>query len=114
MPAERRSLPSICRAASPARPGRGLGRAGQAAETVTFFRGKPGHLLLPGRLHCGKVRVADIGIKPDVFAHIRPRTFANAPELWRSSFPIPRVDAHKYARGHAVVVSGGLAHTGAA
>ena len=91
-----------------------LGTAVQAAETVTFFRRKPGHLLLPGRLHCGKVRVADIGIKPDVFAHIRPRTFANAPELWRSSFPVPRVDAHKYARGHAVVVSGGLAHTGAA
>jgi ADP-dependent NAD(P)H-hydrate dehydratase / NAD(P)H-hydrate epimerase len=91
-----------------------LGTAVQAAETITFFRRKPGHLLLPGRLHCGKVRVADIGIEPAVLSHIRPRTFANAPELWRSSFPVPRVDAHKYARGHAVVVSGGLAHTGAA
>ena len=30
------------------------------------------------------------------------------------SFPVPRVDGHKYARGHAVVVSGGLASTGAA
>jgi ADP-dependent NAD(P)H-hydrate dehydratase / NAD(P)H-hydrate epimerase len=91
-----------------------LGAAIAAAETVTFFRRKPGHLLLPGRLHCGKVRVADIGIRPDVLSHIGPRTFANAPELWKSSFPVPQVDAHKYARGHAVVVSGGLARAGAA
>ncbi len=91
-----------------------LGAAVEAAETVTFFRRKPGHLLLPGRLYCGKVRVADIGIKPEVLSHIGPRTFANAPELWKASFPVPQVDAHKYARGHAVVVSGGLARTGAA
>jgi ADP-dependent NAD(P)H-hydrate dehydratase / NAD(P)H-hydrate epimerase len=91
-----------------------LGAAIEAAETVTFFRRKPGHLLLPGRLHCGKIRVADIGIKPDVLAQIGPRTFANAPELWKASFPVPRVDAHKYARGHALVVSGGLARAGAA
>ena len=30
------------------------------------------------------------------------------------SFPVPRVDGHKYARGHAVVVSGDIAATGAA
>ncbi len=49
-----------------------------------------------------------------MLSHIGPRTFANAPELWKASFPVPQVDAHKYARGHAVVVSGGLARTGAA
>ena len=27
---------------------------------------------------------------------------------------MPRIDGHKYARGHAVVVSGGIAATGAA
>ena len=29
-------------------------------------------------------------------------------------FPVPRIDGHKYSRGHALVLSGGLAHTGAA
>src|SRR4030095_8530831 len=38
----------------------------------------------------------------------------NTPELWREHFLLPRVEGHKYARGHAVVVSGGLSSTGAA
>ncbi len=86
----------------------------QAAETVTFFRCKPGHLLLPGRLHCGRITVADIGIPAGVLDRIEPQTFANTVELWGPRFPIPRADGHKYARGHAVVVSGGLSTTGAA
>jgi ADP-dependent NAD(P)H-hydrate dehydratase / NAD(P)H-hydrate epimerase len=91
-----------------------LGVAVHAAETVTFFRCKAGHVLLPGRLHCGRLRVADIGIPASVLDRIKPRTSVNAPALWAEHFPLPRVDGHKYARGHAVVVSGGLASTGAA
>jgi hydroxyethylthiazole kinase-like uncharacterized protein yjeF len=91
-----------------------MGAAARAAETVTFFRRKPGHLLLPGRVHCGRVRVADIGIDAAVLDQIRPSTFENDPELWGGSFPLPRIDGHKYARGHAVVLSGDIAATGAA
>ncbi|HET9815627.1 MAG TPA: NAD(P)H-hydrate dehydratase [Xanthobacteraceae bacterium] len=91
-----------------------MGLAVKAKETVTFFRRKIGHALLPGRLHCGTVRVADIGIPATVLDHLRPRAWTNAPERWRESLPLPRVDGHKYARGHAVIVSGGLASTGAA
>ena len=36
---------------------------------------KPGHLLLPGRLHCGRVDVADIGIPASVLERVRPTTF---------------------------------------
>jgi ADP-dependent NAD(P)H-hydrate dehydratase / NAD(P)H-hydrate epimerase len=91
-----------------------MGVAVHASETVTFFRRKPGHLLLPGRLHCGNIHVADIGIPPSVIERIKPQTFVNSPELWAKDFPVPRVDGHKYSRGHAVVVSGGLSSTGAA
>ena len=85
-----------------------------ARESVTFFRRKPGHLLLPGRLHAGRVRVVDIGIPDSVFERVRPNTFLNEPALWGRVFPVPRLDGHKYSRGHAVVVSGDLSFTGAA
>ena len=91
-----------------------MGVAVNAAQTVTFFRKKPGHLLLPGRLHCGVVSVADIGIPGSVLAPIAPKTFENVPALWRETFPVPRHDGQKYDRGHAVVVSGPSWSTGAA
>ncbi|MGU9980676.1 NAD(P)H-hydrate dehydratase [Phreatobacter sp. HK31-P] len=90
------------------------GLAVKADETVTFFRRKPGHLLLPGRLLCGTVRVADIGIPASVLETIGLWAFANEPELWGDLFPFPRVEGHKYRRGHAVVVSGTMTRTGAA
>ena len=90
------------------------GAAINATRTITFFRRKPGHLLLPGRIHCGSTAVADIGIDASVLSVILPKTFANGPALWKHCFPVPRIEGHKYARGHALVVSGGLAHTGAA
>lgn len=86
--------------------GAAAGAVVQASATVTFFRLKPGHLLLPGRLLCGPVLLADIGIPARVLADIGAQTFANRPALWRPSFPWPSLDAHKYKRGHAVVVSG--------
>jgi hydroxyethylthiazole kinase-like uncharacterized protein yjeF len=91
-----------------------MGTAVRATETVTFFRKKPAHLLLPGRLYCGRVRVADIGIDARVLGEIRPQIFENTPQLWRKAFPVPRTDGHKYARGHALVLSGELTSTGAA
>jgi ADP-dependent NAD(P)H-hydrate dehydratase / NAD(P)H-hydrate epimerase len=91
-----------------------MGIAVNATETVTFFRRKPAHLLLPGRIQCGRVRVAEIGIDASVLAEIQPQTFENIPAFWRRSFPVPRIDGHKYSRGHAVVVSGNMASTGAA
>lgn len=94
--------------------GQAMGAAVQATHTVTFFRRKPAHLLLPGRLHCGTLEVADIGIPAGVLVTVAPKTFANEPSCWRDMFPVPQPEAHKYARGHAVVFSGGLATTGAA
>ncbi len=86
------------------------GLAFQAALTVTFHRKKPGHVLMPGRRLCGDVVVADIGIPEGCGP--APDLHENRPGLW--SLPRFAPEAHKYARGHALVVSGGLASTGAA
>jgi NAD(P)H-hydrate epimerase len=86
----------------------------RAHHTVTFFRKKPGHVLLPGRMLCGDVIVAPIGIPETVLETIPVRTFENGPLLWRDAFPWPRLEGHKYSRGHAVVVSGPMHTTGAA
>lgn len=90
-----------------------MGVAPQATATVTFFRRKPGHLLLPGRLHCGSVRLTDIGIPAGVLQSIAPAQAANGPALWLSEFPWPRLNQHKYDRGHAII-AGGPQMTGAA
>jgi len=81
--------------------------------TVTFFRKKPGHLLLPGRLLCGEVVVADIGIPASVLEQIAPDTFENDPSVWIENLPRPQNGGNKYSRGHALI-SGGYPMTGAA
>jgi NAD(P)H-hydrate epimerase len=86
----------------------------QATHTVTFFRLKPGHLLLPGRLLCGEVSVAGIGIPDGVLEAIAPQAFANRPVLWAAHYPWPSLAGHKYTRGHAVAVSGPPDMNGAA
>ncbi|HEV8680426.1 MAG TPA: NAD(P)H-hydrate dehydratase [Stellaceae bacterium] len=88
------------------------GIAPRAALTVTFFRRKPGHVLLPGRLHCGETLVAPIGIPASVLGEVAPRVAANHPAWWEGCFPWPSPDSHKYRRGHALV-AGGAVMTGA-
>lgn len=85
----------------------------QADLTVTFCRKKPAHLLLPGRLLCGKVVVADIGIPAPVLAQAACNAWENAPALWRDAYPWPAPGGHKYHRGH-VLVAGSATMTGAA
>ncbi len=89
-----------------------MGTAPHVDLTVTFFRPKPGHLLMPGRARLGELVVADIGIPDAVLEEIRPQTQRNGPEIWGGRFPWPAADGHKYARGHAVI-AGGATMTGA-
>ena len=90
-----------------------LGAAPHCVLTVTFFRRKPGHLLLPGRERCGEVVVADIGIPASVLDDIQPATFANHPDAWCAFLPRPGLGDNKFRRGHAIVW-GGSQMTGAA
>jgi len=95
--------------------GKPLGEACfRAGLTVTFVRKKPAHVLQPGRTYCGEVVVADIGAPAEALAEQDVRLWENEPELWGEKIPWPKVSAHKHARGHALVVSGGACRTGAA
>ncbi|WP_428697160.1 NAD(P)H-hydrate dehydratase [Stappia sp.] len=95
-----------------------LGTAVAADRTVTFFRGKPGHYLFPGRQLRGRLEIADIGIPDEVLQSVHTgdpeRTWRNDPALWSAALRAPNAGGHKYARGHAVVVSGSALSTGAA
>jgi len=93
--------------------GQVMGIAVPARHTVTFFRKKPGHVMLPGRQLCGQVTLADIGIPSEVIEGMDEISFENHPALWCDMFPWPQLDDHKYRRGHVLVV-GGEIMTGAA
>lgn len=87
------------------RTGYAQGAVIKAAQTVTFHRLKPGHALYPGRELCGGVHVADIGIDPravEEVGYVARLTSADLMEKW-SHLP---ADAHKFAKGHALVIGG--------
>ena len=88
-----------------------FGSCTAANLTVTFFRKKPAHVLVPGRLICGEIVVADIGIPSRVIDDILPKAFEN---VAFGGLPFADAMGHKYTRGHAVIVSGGPLNTGAA
>jgi ADP-dependent NAD(P)H-hydrate dehydratase / NAD(P)H-hydrate epimerase len=96
--------------------------------TVTFHTRKPGQFLGRGPFLCGKVRVADIGLEgrsrheritrpivalpadPDAPVRLTGRP---APRVAQKDDPFGR-EGHKYAHGHALVLSGGPGRGGAA
>ncbi|HYC64984.1 MAG TPA: NAD(P)H-hydrate dehydratase, partial [Reyranellaceae bacterium] len=89
-----------------------MGCAPVAELTVTFFRAKPGHYSLEGRLRCGELKVVDIGIPRAVLDDIAPRLWFNEPQLWRDSMERQGLYDHKYSRGHLTILAGAM--TGAA
>jgi len=114
--------------------GGGAGTAVGAHLTVAFHRAKHGHHLGMGPARAGRLRVADIGLATRETQRARARKAlcelhgtdpihpvqlrahrlleidrfgALAPDLWKQS-------GHKYAHGHALILSGGAGHGGAA
>lgn len=83
--------------------------------TVTFHAMKPGHVLDVGPQQCGKVVVKDIGIphrgSPAGKYGARHATLAGPGHL---SFLRKETWDHKYAHGHALILSGPATRTGAA
>ncbi len=87
--------------------------ASAASLTVTFFRKRPAHVVLPAAERCGEVVVADVGIPSNVLEQMAPTAFENDAGLWAEALPGLRRDGNKYTRGHALI-SGGATMTGAA
>ena len=85
------------------------GAAVKADLTVTFFRKKPGHVLMPGRAYCGEVVLADIGMGEIELDGLTILQRENS----RPVLPRFGAAAYKFSKGHAVVVSGGALQTGA-
>lgn len=86
----------------------------RAALTVAFVRKKAAHVLMPGRVLCGEIIVADIGASDADVAAQAVMLHENGPAFWGNAFPWPKIEAHKHARGHAIIASGGHGRSGAA
>lgn len=91
----------------------------KAHETVTFGASRPIHRLMPAAAHCGNTTVVDIGFpKPAVarastkrapiWQEVDPKTILEF-DPWHS---LPRT-AHKYSRGHVLVIGGSPGKIGA-
>jgi hydroxyethylthiazole kinase-like uncharacterized protein yjeF len=89
------------------------GEAFEASHTVTFMTRKPGHVLLPGRLHCGNLAVFDIGIPRRVIEAEAGSLWINGPAIWAEHARQSSAHDHKYRRGHVTVFSGPQTATGA-
>ncbi len=84
--------------------GKALGKWPRKADlTVTFHRSRPGHHLADGPRFCGRLVVCDIGLRPLVTPVGERVTVA---ETVHPMLRKVRVDAHKYAYGHALILSG--------
>lgn len=93
--------------------GRALGTAVRASVTVTFAALKVGHLLSPGREHCGEVRLVDIGIPARVVEEAKGIEFVDG-SLARSILRRRSPNAHKGDFGHCLILAGATGKTGAA
>jgi hydroxyethylthiazole kinase-like uncharacterized protein yjeF len=94
--------------------GRVLGAALEADLTVSFHSAKLGHVLAEGPGYCGALHVVSIGLEGadqaamtsgDVVAQVGPGCLARLSKA---------ASSHKYAHGHALVLSGGAGRSGAA
>ncbi len=85
-----------------------------AVITVSFFRPKIGHFFYPGRAHTGVLEIIDIGIPAEALMETSRTLVENDTGLWEDGLPRFSLIGHKYDRGHAAVLGGGVASTGAA
>ncbi|WP_234871034.1 NAD(P)H-hydrate dehydratase [Alitabrizicola rongguiensis] len=81
--------------------------------TVAFHRAKLGHVLAEGGRLSGRLVIADIGIEPWHQDFLRAEGEAVVDEAHPGAV-LPKETGHKYAHGHALILSGGTGRCGAA
>jgi hydroxyethylthiazole kinase-like uncharacterized protein yjeF len=88
----------------------------QAHLTVTFHTPKTGHVLDRAPEWCGALRVVDIGLADNGSPGASIRSCGEQARLAKVFAPSLRKVSgrHKYEYGHALILSGGAGHTGAA
>jgi len=96
--------------------GRVLGTAIPADLTVTFHSAKVGHELSAGPEMCGRVQVHDIGLSHQGKGCALPKEGAIVQRLEHPgpAWLAKRASQHKFSHGHALILSGGPGHSGAA
>ena len=94
--------------------GRPLGAAVKAEMTVALGFPKLGEVIHPGLEYTGELAVADIGIRPEAVAEVRPRAELLEEEEIGRLVPERRPDSHKGSYGHLLAVAGSRGKTGAA
>ena len=86
------------------------GAAINAARTVAIQNLKPCHVLFPAALHCGEVRIADVGIPDDAAS---ASLFVTTDDDLAAIAPRPEY-SHKGTFGRVVVIAGSEGMAGAA
>jgi len=93
--------------------GRVMGTAVQADHTICFAFLKRGLCLSPGRIHAGRITVADIGIDQAAFLREPPAMFAYICPA-AAMLPPREASANKGGFGKLTLAAGSLGMTGAA
>jgi hydroxyethylthiazole kinase-like uncharacterized protein yjeF len=83
----------------------------QATVTVTFGGRKPCHVVGPGAIASGRVRVVDIGIADDLD---EPHAVVLDPEDVADAWPVPGPSDDKYSQGVTGIAAGSATYPGAA
>lgn len=89
-----------------------LGAAIKADFTIALGLYKPGHLLFPGRLYCGKVILVDISLSCKEIKEEGVLNKVEEKEV-KSFFKKRRLDGHKGTYGHLAIIGGSSGKTGA-
>jgi NAD(P)H-hydrate epimerase len=93
--------------------GQVCGVAVKADETVTFSLSKPGLWQYPGRLHTGKITVAEIGIPAGAAEMADLSGELLEPSTLSGLLPKRAADGHKGTFGKVLIITGSTGMTGA-